>query len=85
MSTRGGEGLRERLGELVRRRRTGAASATATPEAQVATATDAKPKPRRRKVSATDPGATGVEAFLPGGEWRHAKHGTVYVHERLAQ
>ena len=83
MSTRGGEGLRERLGELVRRRRTGAASTTAAPKAQVATTTDAKPKPRRRKASATDPGATGVEAFLPGGEWRHAKHGTVYVHERL--
>ena len=26
--------------------------------------------------------APGVEAFLPGGEWRD-KHGAVYVHERL--
>ena len=25
---------------------------------------------------------TGVEEFLPGGEW-HGSHGTVYVHERL--
>ena len=25
----------------------------------------------------------GLEAFLPGGEWHHAEHGTVYVHERL--
>ncbi len=36
-----------------------------------------------RLGTATDSGATGVEAFLPGGEWRHEKHGSVYVHERL--
>jgi uncharacterized protein YprB with RNaseH-like and TPR domain len=76
MSRRSGETLRERLGELVRRRRAGPVQAT-----EVEARTRA-PRPRR-KVSTTDPGATGVEAFLPGGEWRHPHHGTVYVHERL--
>mgnify|MGYP001482826620 CR=1 FL=1 len=42
------------------------------------------PKPlRKRRVGAHDPSATGVEAFLPGGEWRHERYGSVYVHERL--
>jgi len=44
--------------------------------------TPAKPG-RRRRVGSHDPSATGVEAFLPGGEWRHERHGVVYVHERL--
>jgi len=76
VSHRSGDALRERLGELVRRRRAGPAVA---PENDAA---ERSARPRRR-VSATDPGATGVEAFLPGGEWRHPRHGTVYVHERL--
>jgi len=76
VSRRTGDALRERLGELVRRRRTGPAAAPANGAAERA------PRPRRR-VSATDPGAAGVEAFLPGGEWCHPRHGTVYVHERL--
>ena len=83
MSALGGDGLRERLGELVRRRRASTPPATAAAESRTLVTTEAKPKPRRRRVTATDPGATGVEAFLPGGEWRHDKHGTVYVHERL--
>jgi hypothetical protein len=71
--------LRERLGELVRRRRAGSAPA-GTP------ATEPPPtsvKRSRRRIAATEAGATGVEAFLPGGEWRHDRHGAVYVHERL--
>ena len=82
MSNADGGGLRERLGELVRRRRAGAAAAKPS-EAASAVATETTAKPRRRRVAATDPGAVGVEAFLPGGEWRHDRHGNVYVHERL--
>ena len=82
-----GGALRERLGDLVRRRRANAvAGTTASPAAagdtEVSTLGFPKPK-RRRRVSVTDPGASGVEAFLPGGEWRHERHGSVYVHERL--
>ena len=89
--------LRERLGELVRRRRAGtlpgavpAAAAAAAPKA--ASAPDAGDDPeiaprrqssRKRRVGAHEPCATGVEAFLPGGEWRHERHGNVYVHERM--
>ena len=86
MSSVGGDGsgaLRERLGELVRRRRAGVAKPdeATTPGANTVPASPARK--RRRRVSATDHGATGVEAFLPGGEWRHERYGTVYVHERL--
>jgi uncharacterized protein YprB with RNaseH-like and TPR domain len=76
-----GASLRERLGELVRSRRAGplrsigGSGSTDAPPRE-------KPRPRRRAGS-HDPSATGVEAFLPGGEWRHEQHGTVYVHERL--
>jgi hypothetical protein len=103
MSERGGHGseepagpggLRERLGELVRKRRAGPTpAARSDPEADAAaehvgTAADAPPKSRSRpsrtrRVGSHDPSATGVEAFLPGGEWRHERHGSVYVHERL--
>ena len=90
-----GDPLRERLGELVRRRRVGALATTADGAPDGAPANDvarllsargletASSRPRRRGVAATAPGATGVEAFLPGGEWRHERHGSVYVHERL--
>lgn len=72
MSARSDDALRARLGELVRRRRTGAG----------ADAPPAAPEPRTRRAP---PGAgrDGVEAFLPGGEWRDPRHGAVYVHERL--
>jgi uncharacterized protein YprB with RNaseH-like and TPR domain len=70
--------LRERLGELVRSRRAGPLAAGEVSRA------DKSVSPRaRRRVGPTDPSATGVEAFLPGGEWRHERHGRVYVHERL--
>ena len=70
-------GLRERLGELVRSRRAGAvpAHANGTNGASDVTLPTSGP--------AQDRTATGVEAFLPGGEWRHDRHGAVYVHERL--
>ena len=74
--------LRERLGELVRSRRAG------TPPANGDVGVEPTPTPptrpaRRKRVGSHDPSATGVEAFLPGGEWRHERHGAVYVHERL--
>jgi uncharacterized protein YprB with RNaseH-like and TPR domain len=95
MSGGGGEpgALRERLGELVRRRRAGTlpGAGSATPQATAASSeadrgAAAAPRPRgsrKPRAGATDPSATGVEAFLPGGEWRHERHGSVYVHERL--
>ena len=89
MSERQRGALRERLGELVRRRRTGTTTGAAEPgpgaqraAAEAVPGGRAKPT-RRRRVGAHDPSATGVEAFLPGGEWRHERHGSVYVHERL--
>lgn len=85
MSERSGEGLRERLGELVRRRRAGTLVPIATPASAPDDGADAPPAPkrRRRRVLPEAASATGVEAFLPGGEWRDAKGRTVYVHERL--
>lgn len=73
-----GDALRSRLGELVRSRR-GGAPGTAAPDAAGTPA----PPPRRRRASRDGARATGVEAFLPGGEWRDAKGSPVYVHERL--
>ena len=91
MSERGST-LRDRLGDLVRRRRARLLPATATsappaPDADAASGSSESPpraKPsRKRRVGADDPKSTGVEVFLPGGEWRHERHGSVYVHERL--
>jgi len=86
-----GDPLRERLGELVRRRRAGAlvTAADGAPADELTFDPNARelptanPRPRRRGVAVDAPGATGVEAFLPGGEWRHDRHGSVYVHEQL--
>ena len=75
------DALRARLGELVRTRR----SPQARPAGDGANAAQARLA--RRRIRATRIGGeaqeVGVEAFLPGGEWRHDKHGAVYVHERL--
>jgi uncharacterized protein YprB with RNaseH-like and TPR domain len=88
MSEGSREALRERLGELVRRRRAG----VITPPAPLANgaappATEEPPAPKPRRTRAKrgtpDPALMGVEAYLPGGEWRHEKHGVVYVHEQL--
>lgn len=120
--TVGGDALRDRLGELVRRRRKGTFTAPApivpvAPEddsaAPPASSTRVRrsrreaaglvpsvvvPQPRtgigvvasplasrarRRKRGSDSPTVLGLEAFLPGGEWRHPEYGGVYVHERL--
>ena len=64
------ERLKVRLGELARGRRAGAGPY-------------AVPARRGGRANrAPGPEAAGVEAFLPGGEWRDER-GAVYVHERL--
>lgn len=68
-----GESLRARLGELVRRRRTGSDAKAEAPA----------PAPRRPRALPESARATGVEAYLPGGEWRDGNGTPVYVHERL--
>jgi len=62
-------GLRERLGALARAREAGMAPPSPPPMPET-------PYAPARVTRA------GVEAFLPGGEWRDA-HGAVFVHERL--
>lgn len=62
MSEGAGVGLRARLGELARTRR----SPRVTP-----------------KIPAAAIAHSGVEEFLPGGEWSDGHGGVVYVHERL--
>jgi len=74
--------LRERLGELVRSRRAGTPPANGDVGAEPTPTPPTRPA-RRKRVGSHDPSATGVEAFLPGGEWRHERHGAVYVHEQL--
>jgi uncharacterized protein YprB with RNaseH-like and TPR domain len=44
--------------------------------------TGAPPLPSPTTFAPARPVRVGVEAFLPGGEWRDA-HGAVFVHERL--
>lgn len=91
----GNEALRRKLGELVRSRRGTEARADASARAQAGNRAIRQPL-ALMSMSAPfeevpggpgDPAApsvraTGVEAFLPGGEWRD-EHGAVYVHERL--
>ena len=71
-----GDVLRARLGDLVRSRR------SAVPVADLPDA-PATAGPRRHRAKRADAVAMGVEAFLPGGEWRDGIGGVVYVHERL--
>jgi uncharacterized protein YprB with RNaseH-like and TPR domain len=75
--------LRDRLGELVRRRRAGAVR-PAPPPADVKEDPPARKARRRpaRAAAALEESPAGVEAYLPGGEWRDER-GAVYVHERL--
>lgn len=63
--------LKARLGELARTR--SALDGSAAPHA---------PWTRAREGSTPPAAAAGVEAFLPGGEWRDER-GAVFVHERL--
>jgi uncharacterized protein YprB with RNaseH-like and TPR domain len=78
-----GDPLRARLGELVRSRRSGAP----VPAGRPVPGTSVAAPPRRRAKTAgrpvPDTSEAGVEAFLPGGEWRDANGAPVYVHERL--
>lgn len=99
MSERASDPLRERLGELVRRRRAGVVPAPVAragadaergvvraPDADDGAAAAAAPAPAKRRArrAVPEPGTVaGVEAFLPGGEWRDAQGRPVYVHERL--
>jgi uncharacterized protein YprB with RNaseH-like and TPR domain len=92
----GNDALRRRLGELVRSRRgpdgpvpRAAKSAETAPPPAPGPVADGPGRGRGRsgRAPAGVPGAgsvceTGVEAFLPGGEWRDGD-GAVYVHERL--
>lgn len=71
----GGTRLRDRLGELVRSRR----SAPVPGAAAGADDAGVAPVPRVRH---TRPEPVGVEEYLPGGEWR-TERGVVYVHERM--
>lgn len=78
-----GEDLRARLGELVRARRARDLTPAASPAPPPASAeTPARPRARARRRVVPEH-AVGVEAFLPGGEWRDDEGGVVYVHERL--
>ena len=80
----GGGELRARLGQLARSRRGGGIGAVESPSGT--RELDAETSPvgaaRRRSQDARSPHAVGVEAYLPGGEWRD-EGGAVYVHERL--
>jgi uncharacterized protein YprB with RNaseH-like and TPR domain len=68
----GGAELRTRLGELARSRRAGDPSQRGATEPTQSSASRARLSPH----------AVGVEAYLPGGEWRDER-GAVFVHERL--
>ncbi|MEO5618532.1 MAG: ribonuclease H-like domain-containing protein [Candidatus Eisenbacteria bacterium] len=75
------EKLRERLSAITRARR---ASAQAPPVCGAGSASrGGSPEFPAHKVTPPKSDArTGVEGFLPGGEWR-GDRGTVFVHERL--
>lgn len=76
------DALRARLGELVRARRSDALTPVSSAPSDAPA--DATPKPRARSRRRHVPEhAVGVEAFLPGGEWRDDEGACVFVHERL--
>lgn len=70
--------LRERLGALTRARREQVAPQAAAESGQPAR----RRRPAREAEGVEAALATGVEAFLQGGEWRD-ESGAVFVHERL--
>ena len=82
MSERGA--LRERLGDLARSRRSseGVPRAEAPPRKVAANRSESATHGTVARSSAESGTAVGVEAFLPGGEWR-GERGAVFVHERL--
>ncbi len=91
-------GLRERLGELVRSRRWGSSpapdEAVAAPRRPAIVSSHPEPATGDAWYHAADAGdgagddaagdafGLGVDAILPGGEWKDGR-GTVYIHERL--
>ncbi len=79
------DALKSRLGELVRRRRASTLVPTAGAKAGASASDEAplKPPRRRRRVNEVAAAVLGVEAYLPGGEWRDEKGVAVYIHERL--
>jgi uncharacterized protein YprB with RNaseH-like and TPR domain len=83
--------LKARLGDLARTRKTSASRNAAHASPAALPAPDAPSTPRGRESPAASahaprtlhaPSEVGVEAYLPGGEWR-GERGAVYVHERL--
>jgi uncharacterized protein YprB with RNaseH-like and TPR domain len=90
----GNDDLKDRIRSIARTRRTPlpqpASEATAVPARRRRDAANGQddaeaPRTRRRpkkQLATADVARSGVEEFLPGGEWR-GKHGSVYVHERL--
>lgn len=74
----GDDGLRERIRAIARLRRTPAVE----PVARCRDEDESGSTPRRAPRDSVALAESGVEEFLPGGEWRGA-HGRVYVHERL--
>lgn len=88
MSERGvnERGLRERLGDLARARRSppapGASDELPGADAPAPAESGARALSESPVSVAEHAAAVGVEAFLPGGEWRGSR-GTLFVHERL--
>jgi len=89
----GGAELRARLGELARSRRatTGTSWEGRGQGGEEATSESYQDRSQRGATKPTQslafprrssPHAVGVEAYLPGGEWRDER-GAVFVHERL--
>jgi hypothetical protein len=76
----GGAELRLRLGELARSRRAGAIPVVR--ERPSNGGFPLEPPACAQGPRGRSPHALGVEAYLPGGEWRD-QHGAVFVHERL--
>ena len=82
-----GAGLRTRLSELARSRRFELASsagavATAPEPPLLAPPAGSLESFEALRTVRVEPDRVGVEAFLPGGEWRDSD-GAVFVHERL--
>jgi uncharacterized protein YprB with RNaseH-like and TPR domain len=76
--------LRERIRALARQRRAGSETSWDASDLDEPVATPPKSTRARRAEALRERGADpiGVEAFLPGGEWRDDR-GAVFVHERL--
>ena len=74
-----GDRLKERLGAIARARGRLTNGTQASLALELPESAEPDPDPPRRTAG---PDPVGVEAFLPGGEWR-GDHGAVFVHECL--